>query len=152
MKHKILLLAVALLAMTSCNVLKTYTVKSIDIYGSGVIHKPVIADLEVSEDKVTGTATGKSGLGLTEIKKLAVVDAVNKVGADILVEPKFITETKNGWTTATVNGFPANYRNFRSIQAEDVELLKVGVLQKANVYVPSEERKKGRRFLVGGGE
>ncbi len=143
MKTKLILFAIATMLFSSCGVFKTYTVKTSDIYGSGVIQKPVIVDLEVSDFKVTGkaTATGKS---LEEIKKLAVYDAIKTANADVLVEPQFNTETKSGTTTATVTGYPAIYKNFRPITLDDVDLLKVGILQKANVYEPAEEKKKKR--------
>jgi DNA/RNA endonuclease YhcR with UshA esterase domain len=142
MKTKILLFAIAVVLLSSCSVVKTYTAKTTEIYGSGVIQKPVIVDLEVTETKVSGTATESSGIGLEAIKNLAVANAVKKAGADVLIEPQFETETRSGMTTATVTGFPGIYRNFRPIQIDDVELLKVGILQKANVYQPSSEEKK----------
>jgi hypothetical protein len=147
MKTKLLLFVLTTFFISSCTVVKTYTTKTHEIYGSGVIQKPVIVDLEVNEFKVTGTATEKSGKGLYEIKNLAVANALKKAGADVLVEPQFETETKFGMTTATVTGFPATYKNFRPIQLEDVELLKVGILQKANVYQPTEEKKRGRKIF-----
>ena len=146
MKTKILLFSIAAVALSSCTVVKTFTTKTTDIYGSGVIQKPVIVDLEVSEDKVSGTATEESGKGLAAVKNLAVSNALKKAGADVLVEPQFETETRGGMTTATVTGFPGVYKNFRSIQLDDVELLKVGILQKAEVYQPVEEKKKRKIF------
>ena len=144
MKTKILLIAMATLALTSCTVIKTYTTKTHEIYGSGVIQKPVIVDLDVSENKVSGTATVTAAKSLEVVKNLAVSDALKKAGADVLVEPQFETETRSGMTTATVTGFPGVYRNFRVIQLDDVELLKVGILQKATVFQPYDEKKKTR--------
>jgi hypothetical protein len=141
MKTKLILFALSTLLMSSCGVFKTYTVKTYDIYGSGVIQKPVIVDLEVSDFKVTGKATAV-GKSLDEVKKLAVYDAIKTANADVLVEPQFITETQSGSTTATVTGYPALYKNFRPITLEDVDMLKAGILQKANVYEPTEEKKR----------
>ena len=146
MKTNLLLFAFAALIFSSCTVVKTYTTKTTDIYGSGVIQKPVIVDLEVSENKVTGTATATAAKSLDAVKNLAVSDALKKAGADVLVEPQFETETRGGVTTATVTGFPGIYKNFRAIQLDDVELLKVGILQKANVYQPAEEKRKPKLF------
>ena len=148
MKTKILLFAITTVVLSSCGVVKTYTTKTTDIYGSGVIQKPVIVDLEVSESKVTGSATESSSIGFDAVKNLAVANALKKSGADVLVEPQFETETRSGVTTATVTGFPGVYKNFRNIQIDDVELLKVGILQKANVYQPVEEKKK-KRLQIG---
>jgi hypothetical protein len=147
MKTKILLFAITALIVSSCGTsTKTFTTKTTDIYGSGVIQKPVIVDLEVSEDKISGTATESASYGIDAAKNLAVSNALKKAGADVLVEPQFETETSGGKITATVTGFPGVYRNFRPIQLDDVELLKVGILQKANVYQPVQEKKKGKLF------
>ncbi|MFM8949194.1 MAG: hypothetical protein ACKOKB_00255, partial [Bacteroidota bacterium] len=118
----------------SCSVTRTKTTKTTDIYGSGVIQKPVVVDLDVSDQKVSGTATASSSSLSTDIKSLAVNDALKKANADVLVEPKFETETIGGKTTATVTGWPASYKNFRSIKSEDIPLLQAGVTQKAQVY------------------
>ncbi|MEI7525438.1 MAG: hypothetical protein WCJ95_13955 [Mariniphaga sp.] len=146
MKNQILFFTVLLAAiLTSCSIVKTNTSKTMDIYGAGVIHKPVIVDLEVKEVRVTGTATLLKGVSLEPVKQEAVADALRRAGADVLVEPKFETKTSGGRTTATVTGFPATYKNFRSITLDDVELLRVGVVQKAEVFESGKSTKKNRR-------
>lgn len=121
---------------------KTSTVKVFDIYGSGVIQIPVVADLDVKDLKVTGVAHASSSVHLEVVKTRAVADALKNAKADVLVEPKFETETKAGKTTAIVTGWPANYINFRPIEFDDIELIKAGIIQKAEVYEPSEVRRK----------
>ncbi len=121
-----------------------------DIYGSGVIQKPVIVDLNVSQTRVTGYAKESSSESLETVKQKAVGDALKKANADVLVEPKFDTETKSGYTTAFVSGWPATYTNFRAITPDDIPLLEAGVLQKAEVYAPatvSEKKNKGWALL-----
>lgn len=146
MKKQIFFFTVlALTILTSCSVVKTNTSKTMDIYGAGVLHKPVIVDLEVKEIRVTGMATLTKGVSLEPVKQEAVADALRKSGADVLVEPKFETKTSGGRTTATVTGFPATYKNFRSITLEDVKLLRVGVTQKAAVSESGNLLKKKRR-------
>ena len=146
MKKQIFFITVlALTILTSCSVVKTNTSKTLDIYGAGVLHKPVIVDLEVKEIRVTGMATLTKGVSLEPVKQEAVADALRKSGADVLVEPKFETKTSGGRTTATVTGFPATYKNFRSITLEDVKLLRVGVTQKAAVSESGNLLKKKRR-------
>jgi hypothetical protein len=128
-----------ILAVTSCNVTKAKysTAKSIDIYHTGIIQKPVVVDLDVKETKVSGIATENSeSASIETVKQEAIVDAVKKANADILVEPMFTTETIGEKITVTVSGFPANYKNFRSIKHEDLELLNTGNLQKVKVYEP----------------
>ena len=146
MKKQIFFITVlALTILTSCSVVKTNTSKTLDIYGAGVLHKPVSVDLEVKEIRVTGMATLTKGVSLEPVKQEAVADALRKSGADVLVEPKFETKTSGGRTTATVTGFPATYKNFRSITLEDVKLLRVGVTQKAAVSESGNLLKKKRR-------
>lgn len=142
----IIIILSAVYLLPSCGTTKTSTTKSLDIYGSGVIQKPVVVDLNVSQTKVTGYAKGSSRESLETIKLKAVGDALKKANADVMVEPKFDTETKGGYTTAYVSGWPATYSNFRPIATEDIPLLEAGILQKAEAYAPPvvASRKKKR--------
>ncbi|NSW45505.1 MAG: hypothetical protein HPY79_06810 [Bacteroidales bacterium] len=133
MKKQLLFLIFISIILSSCTTLKTNTNKTMDIYGPGVIHLPVVVDLDVKETRVSGTATSFQSGSIEQVKQDAITDAIKKSNADILIEPKFETEIKGNQITATVTGFPANYKNFRQIKPEDVELLKVGVVQKAQV-------------------
>src|SRR5688500_13907930 len=119
MKFQLLLLLIFAGVLTSCTTTKTITTKSMDIYGPGVIQNPVVVDLKVDETKVFGTATESQSNTLLSVKQKALIDAMKKSGADVIVEPVFETETKKGKTTATVSGYPAVYTNFRPIEAED---------------------------------
>ena len=133
----------------SCTVSKTTTSKTMDIYGPGVLQKPIVVDIDVKETKVTGTATSSSNENLEYVKQAAVADALEKSNSDVLVEPKFKTQTSNGKTSAFVTGWPATYKNFRPIKPEDVELLQVGIAQKATVYqAPKEIKKRGSGIWV----
>lgn len=127
--------------LASCAVIEK-TAKTMDIYGAGVIQNPVLVDLDVKETKVSGSATGGIGTALENIKQYAVTDALNKANADILVQPKFEIETSEGQSTVTVTGFPATYKNFRSMKPEDAPLLQSGLSQKTAVYEPSKEPQK----------
>ena len=153
MKAHFILLSVALSAfLTSCTVLKTNTAKTMDIYGSGVIQKPVVVDLDVKEAKVTGTSTETQGKAIDMIKQEAVADAIKKASADILVEPTFETITSNGKITVTVTGFPGTYKNFRIIKdTNDVKLLKAGIIHKAEVYEPTKvsPKKNPKAAIIG---
>ena len=136
-----------LLAFTSCGAFKatTTTTKSaqvMDIYGAGVIQKPVVADLEVKEEKVTGTATGNSANSVSDMKVEAIADAVKKANADVLIEPKFETVTSGSKTEVTVTGYPATYKNFRPITKEDAELIKEGVVKRTETYESAKATKK----------
>lgn len=153
MKKILLLASVSTLLLTSCTVTKMATSKTMDIYGPGVIHNPVIVDLDISEEKVKGTATGTSGSSIESLKHEAVANAIKTATADVLVEPSFEVEDGNGKITATVTGFPAKYKNFRNIKESDLPLLQAGVIQKAEVSQPvAAPKKKGRGLgaVVGG--
>lgn len=133
----------------SCSVTKTNTSKTMDIYGAGVIQRPVIAELEVKEIKVTGTASTNQKISIDQIKQDAVADALKKANADVLIEPKYSTETIGNKTTATVTGFPGTYKSFKSAKNEDIEYMKIGLLQKAEVNEPEQVKKKKKGILVG---
>ncbi len=130
--------------VSSCSSLKstTNTAKTLNVYGAGVIQKPVIVELDVKQTKVTGTASGKLGSSVDAIKAEAVSVAIKSAGADVLVEPTYTIVSNKGISTVTVTGFPATYRNFRDIKAEDVPLIKAGILQTARVAEPTTIWKK----------
>lgn len=118
----IVLLSIVLLQ--SCTSISKYSSgKTIDIAAT-VNQKPTLADLEVKENKVTGTASYKTKeKGIEAIKQEAVSNALKSVNADILVEPKFDTVITNSTTTITVMGYPAFYKNFRAVKTEDLPVL-----------------------------
>lgn len=142
MKKILLFLGTCFLLSSCSSITKIITVKQLDIYGSGVIQKPVVVDLEVRETKVYGFSSMSSSTPVEIVKKNAVADALKNAKADVLVEPKFEIEKKSTTITASVSGFPAIYKNFRPISQDDVKLLEVGVIQKAEVYEPSATKKK----------
>lgn len=130
---------VIVITMASCGITKstTNTSKTLNIYGSGVIQKPVIVDLDVKQTKVTATVTGKMGSNIEVLKAEAVSTAVKNALADVLVEPTYTIVSNRGTSTVTVSGFPATYKNFRDITLEDVPLIKAGILQTARVAEPT---------------
>jgi len=129
---------------SSCgvSVMKTTTSKTLDIHGAGVVQNPVLVDLEVKETKVTGTAEGWNS-SLEALKQNAIADAIAKTEADVLVDPKYQTETSNERITVTVTGFPATYKNFRPMKEEDIKLLEAGITQKAVVHESTKVVKTG---------
>lgn len=140
---KVFLLFVAI-SLASCSVTKTGTAKTMEIVGSGVIHKPIIVDLVVREEKATSTTTFSNMQSLENAKTEVVRKLLSELSADILVEPSFESTTKNGKTVLTATGWPANYKNFRPIEEKDIKFLEIkpGLLQKANVYEAAVESKK----------
>ncbi|HQV36939.1 MAG TPA: hypothetical protein PLC36_11545 [Flavobacterium sp.] len=125
MKVKIILLSLCSIAFVSCKTIKSGTAKSIDVSGIGVIHKPVIADLDVNQQKTTKTITLKNMESLENGKQQIIREILNENKADLLVEPKFDSVTKNGKTELTVTGWLAYYKNFRTLEEKDIKLLEV---------------------------
>src|SRR5690606_11078271 len=138
MRIIITILAIAI-AFSSCKSLNstTNTAKTLNIYSSGVIQKPVIVEMDVKQTKVTATVTGKLGSNIQALKAEAVSSAIKAAQADVLVEPTYTIVTKGGTSNVTVNGFPATYKNFRDITPEDVPLIRAGILQTARVAEPT---------------
>lgn len=128
-------LAVGLLLLSSCGITsksKTSTVKTMDIVNGGVYTKPLLADLDVKETKVTATAKGTvSKDGVDFVKNQAVANALKSSNGDILVEPKYDVDIVNDDVTVIVTGFVANYKNFRQLKAEDSTFLKNRLLLNA---------------------
>ena len=138
--------------MASCSTSKSGTSKSLDIVGSGVIHKPVIADLDVQQQKISSTTTLSRVESMDKARNEAIRQALLKYDADILVEPSFTSVTEGGKTELTVNGWPAKYKNFRQISEDDIKYLelKPSYLQKAALNeTVVEEKKSGSGFWVG---
>lgn len=132
------------LSLISCSTTKSSTSKTIDIVGAGVIHKPIVADLEVNPTKASKTVELRNVLSLDNAKNEVVSELLKERNADLLVEPTFESKTKNGKTQLTVNGWTASYKNFRPIEEKDIKFLEVkpNLLQKANTYEPIIEKKK----------
>ena len=131
----------AALSLSACSRFHTSTMRTMDIYGPGVLQKPVIADLNVVETRIQGSVTGRKSKGIDNLKQMAVLDALQKSKADVLVEPSFDITRVGRKVTVTATGFPATYANFHSIKSDEVELLKNGFIRKADVYTKDEPRK-----------
>jgi uncharacterized lipoprotein YmbA len=129
MKRKISIIACTLMFVSSCAVKKNLSMKTMDINNGGVVQKTTVVDLEVDEVKVTSSIEAKgnisSGIKLETLKSQLVADILKKTKSDVLVEPIFVLSNTVAKTTLTVTGFPARYKNFRTIEKEDVELLQV---------------------------
>lgn len=148
---KIILLFTLGIVFTSCSVTRSGTAKSMDIVGPGVLHKPVVVDLNVSSEKSEVTSTFSGIESMDNAKNDVVRKLLKEKNADVLVEPTFETMTKNGKTELTVRGWPATYKNFRPIEEKDLKLLEVkpSYLQKAETYqAVTEEKKKSKGIWV----
>ena len=68
---KVMFILIAL-SLISCSTTKSSTSKTIDIVGAGVIHKPIVADLEVNPTKTSKTVELKNVLSLDNAKNEVV--------------------------------------------------------------------------------
>jgi len=143
-KFNLIIVALISISLSSCSVKRNITTaKMMDIYGAGVIHRPTIVDLDIKNIKIGGTASSKKRYITINVLKInAVSDALATSNADVLIEPKFEVEIKGNNKKVTVTGYPATYKNFRPITKEDLELVEVGIAQKANEYVSTNQTKR----------
>lgn len=125
MKIKLFFLSLGLFTLTSCKIVKSGTAKSIDISGVGVVHKPVIADLEINQKKIRKTIVHKNVTSMANAQDNLIRETLSEHQADLLIEPKFESKTQNGKTELTVTGWLAYYKNFRPIEEKDLNLIEV---------------------------
>jgi hypothetical protein len=126
-KSNFLLLAMlaTLVALSSCTSTRQVSVDADYVYKNGfLMAKPIVVDITVEKRKIEGRSTIKNQTYGTEVatqaaKNLAVIDAVKKGDADIIVQPLFEVESKNGVTTASVSGYAGKYKEFRQATVQD---------------------------------
>lgn len=150
MKTNLVAFTLVALIFTSCTTTRTSTIKTMDINNTEITQKPTLVDLDVKETRVIGTAISQQGQLLENVKELAISNALKQSNADILVDPKFETETKGGKTTVTVTGFPASYINFRPLKEEDAKFISIDNAQNDKTNVPEKEKphKSGAGMIV----
>jgi len=156
MKH-VLLFGAVILTLSSCSLQKqtTNTAKTLDIYGSGVIQKPVITNLKVNPQKIQSSYSANTGKGVDYHKSQAIAQAMMENKADVILEPSYeITKTSSRISIIT-KGYAANYENFRQLTGADTSLLVDAGIIKYNdgpgeTPVVQEEKKKtkGLGFLL----
>ncbi|MBC7641440.1 MAG: hypothetical protein H7174_03740 [Flavobacterium sp.] len=144
--NKLLLVFAASALLTSCVTTRVGTAKTMDITGQGVMHKPVVVNLDVKQEKVSKTVILKDVTSIDNAKNEVVRDLLREKNADVLVEPSFDSKTKNSTTELTVFGYAATYKNFRNIEEKDIKFLelKPNAMMKADVYTPVADNGKGK--------
>ncbi len=131
MKKNILpLLVLFIVASCATPKITSSNSKNTEIYGSGVIQLPVVAELKVDEKKSTATVTPPKGTSVEDAKILAIREILKKTGGDILVHPVVEYEIVKRVITLTVTGYSATYFNFHQLTPEEVPLLEAGILHK----------------------
>lgn len=121
------LLMTSIIFVSSCKTSDVYQAhyketRTQPIVDQHVIQTPVIADLEVSDKKVSGTHSGEN-IQIGFAKNKALENAISVAGCDVLVEPLYEVDVNGKTVTATVLGYPGKYKNFRKPQAQDSTLL-----------------------------
>jgi hypothetical protein len=130
MKKFFIIASVACVTLSSCTFpqndnLNTQTVKKQNANVSNLYIKtvntqnieisPLLADLVISEEKITHEYIHNTNGDLKNAKDCAVYDALRKYGnADVLVAPQFDIKLNNGVERIIVSGYPAKYKNFRN--------------------------------------
>jgi hypothetical protein len=141
----LLLFLWGVLLLTGCaaQTITQQTIRTDDIRGIPVVQNPVIADLDVKANKVTGKATLKQPINEEMGKQNAIADALDKSQADILIQPVFRIETTGNTTTITVTGFPGNYKDFRPMDSTDIKRLSaIDATKKVDAYEPAAVTEK----------
>lgn len=138
-KNYILACAIgALMTLTACTPLQmlqhTYkTGKQQNVSNNLILQKPIIAELEVREAKVTNTTTVLSKqYNIEDAKQLALAELLRANKADILVSPDYDIVSDMNQITVTVTGYAASYKNFKSITANDSNWIKQSLRVNAN--------------------
>ena len=135
MKKKTLIASLLAITFTSCSTTMEQTATQRQI--TCPIISASVADLEVSEKKVTCTFTPTKELqsaGEEHCINAAIQEALKPSGGDVLVETHQAIITKRGFfskkvTSVTVSGYPAKYKNFHPVNSQEVfSAFKAGVL------------------------
>jgi hypothetical protein len=172
MKHpfSVAILIGATIFLSSCQVAhKSASIGVEDIKKSGfVMAKPLMSEIEVDNQKIEGRAAisnklyaGTAGGPQAAAMNLAVIDAVKKANCDIIVQPVYEIENSGTYTTATVRGFAARYKEFRDITPQDTAAFNMryrldntsAVRERENAVAleagPVKKKSKGLAILAG---
>lgn len=121
---KIIFFAATLLIAASCSTqMATYSAKTASLpYSLKAV--PMTSELNVSETKIQAEVFDKKGMLKKTGEDWAVSEALKKVKADILLEPRYeYTYDNNKLVSVKVSGYPATFTNFRQMTAEDAETI-----------------------------
>ena len=141
--RKLLLFCVTIAIVTSCSTTEYVTTSTTYDYressarllegNSNFIVTPTIADLEVSDTKITHkekeafahfVVTRSVINNIAAYKRIALGKASKAYNADILLGAEIDVETIDNHLVITVTGYPAVYKKFRNATEKDVELVR----------------------------
>ncbi len=140
----ICLVVLAMLALASCQALAPTVQVTTEVHyreasGRNIEPKqnavvvPMVAHLEVISDKrieyvetFNETVTEELVEDIALYKRIALLNATKKYDADTMVAALINVETtEDGKLVITIYGYPARYKNFRSMKSDDQWLLDV---------------------------
>ena len=101
-----------------------------------VVTMPVVADLTISPTKRSFSKVFPgSAYSYSNGKSVTLLGLANKYKADVIVEPRYtVVYEPNNTVRITVDGFPAKYKSFRSLEMNDLKMLdRAASLGKADV-------------------
>jgi len=84
------------------------------------------ADLEIGDKRVSKSTSWTlnflSGTALEQRKANLIIELCREVGADVLVDPQFtFSKRMLGGGKLTVSGYPATYKNFRTMTDKQID-------------------------------
>lgn len=123
------LVVVSGLLLSSCALNRT--VSSVTVISpnvAGIETEPMIADLQIEPNRVTGEfdwdGKKRDMVNIAELEDNAVYNALFKKQADVLVAPQYrvVTEFRGGhkFIHVQVVGYPAKYENFRQAPKQNI--------------------------------
>lgn len=157
MKKSTLASCIAVLALCSCTTIQhTTTSEEVDTQ----VHNLTVADVNVSKERVSHTYNWNwdplSTISLSDKKKSAAAELLNEQGGDVLVEPQYVVKRRGVFRGGeiTVSGYPATYRNFRSMTQSDADIIatidpktedsKSPLAFVTNIFKPSDGKKAAK--------
>lgn len=122
MKRVLIIAGVATFVLSSCAV--SFANRKQKIYNQTIFTTPMRADVEVDlNKKVTGTSTQK---GMDLAKQAALYDAMQKSGADVIVDPIFtVRQVSMKSYQADVTGFYGKYTAIKKLEIADSTLFRI---------------------------
>ena len=122
---KIFIFGVVMMTLASCSIQKqtTNTAKTLGIYGAGVIQRPVLANLKITEKKVSTFYSADNMQDLNFHKSQAIAKSLIENKADVIIEPSYEIVTSGSSVKITLTGFAGTYENFRLLTGAYTSLL-----------------------------
>jgi hypothetical protein len=125
-----------IIGLSSCSAFRTQKIvsnssKTMPVISPNIFTTPVVADLKISDKKVSAQTTGiaatpKKIRSVTANLKIdAVADEIKKNDCDVLVEPVYTVVSEGSSISVTVTGYPAKYSNFRNYTPADSNSVKL---------------------------